>query len=78
MTDNLKLTLEEFGALADSYMPPESKELSPQALLEIVADVEEMDLPDGAHMAMIEELTGMDAIDVYMAIDELEEENGQS
>ena len=47
---------------------------TPQELLEIVADVDDMDLPDGAHFAMLEELTGMDAIDVYTAIEGLEEE----
>lgn len=43
-----------------------------QELLEIVADVDDMDLPDGAHFAMLEELTGMDAIDVYTAIEDLD------
>ena len=46
--------------------------MSKKRLLDIVADIDAMDLPDGAHFAMIEELTGMDAIDVYTAIDELE------
>ena len=46
--------------------------MTPQELLEIVADVDAMDLPDGAHFAMLEELTGMDAIDVYTAIEDLQ------
>lgn len=47
---------------------------TPHELLEIVADVDDMDLPDGAHFAMLEELTDMDAIDVYTAIEGLGEE----
>lgn len=47
-------------------------EYTPQQLLEIVADVDAMDLPDGAHFAMLEELTGMDAIDVYTKIEDLQ------
>lgn len=43
--------------------------MTKQELLEIVADIEDMDLPDGAHFAMIEELTGMEAIEVYLTID---------
>jgi hypothetical protein len=46
--------------------------MSPEELLEIVSCVDDMDLPDGAHLAMLEEMTGMDAIDVYTAIEELE------
>ena len=46
--------------------------MTPRELLEIVADVDAMDLPDGAHFAMLEELTGMDAIDVYTAIEDLD------
>lgn len=48
--------------------------MTPQQLLEIVADVDAMDLPDGAHFAMLEEMTGMDAIDVYTAIEGLEDD----
>jgi hypothetical protein len=38
-------------------------------LLEIAVTVDEMDLPDGAHFAMIEELSGMDAIDFYTELE---------
>ena len=44
--------------------------MTPEELMTIVEIVEDMDLPDGAHMAMIEEMTGMDAIEVYLAIEE--------
>lgn len=46
--------------------------MTKQELMEIVADIDVMDLPDGAHFAMLEELTGMEAIEVYLAIDEAE------
>jgi hypothetical protein len=46
-------------------------ELTPEELLEMVITVDGMDLPDGAHFAMLEDLTGMDAVDVYMAIEHL-------
>lgn len=46
--------------------------MTKRELIEIVADVDAMDLPDGAHFAMIEELTGMDAIDVYTEIEDEE------
>lgn len=46
--------------------------MTKQELIQIVADVDDMDLPDGAHFAMLEELTGMDAIDVYSEIEDEE------
>jgi hypothetical protein len=50
-------------------------EKSLEELALIVDIVEDMDLPDGAHMAMLEEMTGMDAIDVYTALEELDEDD---
>lgn len=47
-------------------------EKTPQELAVIASIVDDMDLPDGAHFAMLEEMTGMDAIDVYTALEELE------
>ena len=32
-----------------------------------VAIVDDMDLPDGAYMAMLEEMTGMDPVDAILA-----------
>jgi hypothetical protein len=46
--------------------------VTPEELLVITEIVDDMDLPEGAHFAMLEEMTGMDAIDVYMALEELE------
>jgi len=45
--------------------------MKPEELLDIVEIVDSMDLPDGAHFAMIEEMTGMDAITVYSEIEYL-------
>ena len=52
--------------------------MTKKELREIVADIDALDLPDGAHFAMLEEVTGMEAIEVYMAIDELEYEEQQA
>lgn len=49
-----------------------TKEKSLGELAAIVEIVDDMDLPDGAHFAMLEEITGMDAIDVYTALEEIE------
>lgn len=49
-------------------------EKSLEELALLVEIVDDMDLPDGAHMAMLEEMTGMDAIDVYTALEELDDE----
>jgi len=51
---------------------PEEKSLEELAM--IVEMVDDMDLPDSAHFAMLEEMTGMDAIDVYTALEELDDE----
>ena len=47
-----------------------------EQLISIVLDVEAMDLPDGAFFAMLEDLTGMDAIDVFTEIEGCEEVMG--
>lgn len=43
--------------------------MTKKELLDIVIDIDALDLPDGAHFAMLEEVTGMDAIDVYTEIE---------
>lgn len=52
-------------------------EKTPEELLDIVCMVDDMDLPDGAHMAILEEMTGMDAIDVYTAIEDFDDDTDE-